>query len=101
MESIVMDNARPHAMRILLNGDVRDIEPDTTVKSLLDSLGLDARIVAVEVNRAVIKRERYPTTRIPEGAEVEVVAFVGGGGQVTTGDDRSRRVTTVATGGDW
>jgi sulfur carrier protein len=74
-----MDYARPHAMRIILNGDARDIQADTTVKSLLDSLGLDPRIVAVEVNRAVVKRDRYPTTRIPEGAEVEVVAFVGGG----------------------
>ena len=66
-------------MRILLNGDARDIQSDTTVKSLLDSLGLDPRLVAVEVNRAIVKRDRYSTTRIPEGAEVEVVAFVGGG----------------------
>ena len=79
MESIVIEYAGPHLMRILLNGDVRDIQPDTTVKSLLDSLGLDPRVVAVEVNRAVIKRDRYATMRIPEGAEVEVVAFVGGG----------------------
>ena len=79
MESIVMDYADPHAMRILLNGDARDIQPDTTVKSLLDSLGLDSRVVAVEVNRSVVKRDRYATTEIPEGAEVEVVAFVGGG----------------------
>ena len=79
MESIVIEYAGPHLMRILLNGDVRDIQPDTTVKSLLDSLGLDPRVVAVEVNRAVVKRDRYATVRIPEGAEVEVVAFVGGG----------------------
>ena len=75
-----MDYSGPHAMRILLNGDTRDIDPDTTVKSLLDSLGLDPRVVAVEVNRAIVKRDRYTTTRIPDGAEVEVVAFVGGGG---------------------
>ena len=74
-----MDYAGPHAMRILLNGDAHDIQPDTTVKSLLDSLGLDSRVVAVEVDRAVVKRDRYATTHIPEGAEVEVVAFVGGG----------------------
>ena len=79
MESIVLDNAGPHVMRILLNGDARDIQPDTTVKSLLDFLGLDPRVVAVEVNRTVVKRDRYTTMRIPEGAEVEIVAFVGGG----------------------
>jgi len=79
MESIVMDYQGPHVMRIVLNGDTRDIQPDTTVKSLLDSLGLDPRIVAVELNRAVVKRDRYAATLIPENAEVEIVAFVGGG----------------------
>jgi thiamine biosynthesis protein ThiS len=74
-----MDNAGPHGMRILLNGDARDIQPDTTVKSLLDTLGLDPRVVAVEVNRTVVKRDRYATMTIPADAEVEVVAFVGGG----------------------
>jgi len=74
-----MDYQGPHVMRIVLNGDTRDIQPDTTVKSLLDSLGLDPRIVAVELNRAVVKRDRYAATLIPENAEVEIVAFVGGG----------------------
>lgn len=66
-------------MRIQLNGDSRELEPGTTVKALLDQLGLDPRIVAVELNRSVVKRDRYPATTIPEHAEVEIVSFVGGG----------------------
>ena len=66
-------------MRILLNGEPHDLDPAATVLSLLESLSIDPRMVAVEVNRLVVKRERFADTRIPKDAEVEVVAFVGGG----------------------
>jgi sulfur carrier protein len=66
-------------MRILLNGEPRELQPGTTVKVLLELLNLDPRVVAVEVDRLVVKRERYLATVIPENAEVEIVAFVGGG----------------------
>ena len=48
-------------------------------QALLDRLSIDARTVAVEHNRKVVKRARYTETMIEEGAEVEIVAFVGGG----------------------
>ena len=67
------------SMQITLNGEPRDLQHETSVKSLLELLGLDARLVAVELNRVVIKRDRYPATVIPDKAEVEIVAFVGGG----------------------
>lgn len=50
-----------------------------TVQALLDRLKIDPRIVAVECNQVVVKRARYADTVIDEGAEVEIVAFVGGG----------------------
>jgi sulfur carrier protein len=66
-------------MRILLNGEPRDLPGPQTVRALLDRLGIDARMVAVEVNRTVIRRDRHDETPVPEGAEVEIVSFVGGG----------------------
>ena len=74
-----MDYPGPLCMHILLNGDRRDLPLGTSVKSLLDLLGLDSRTVAVEVNRKVVKRDHYAATPLPAGAEVEVVSFVGGG----------------------
>lgn len=68
-------------MHILLNGEARDVVSGTSVQQLLEAMGVDARVVAVELNRTVVKRDRYPSTVIPENAEVEVVAFVGGGSQ--------------------
>ena len=66
-------------MRIHLNGEPRDLPGPVTVRALLDSLGLDARLVAVEMNRVVVKRQAYDASLVTEGAEVEIVAFVGGG----------------------
>jgi thiamine biosynthesis protein ThiS len=66
-------------MTIILNGEKRHLTAPCSVGALLDQLGIDARVVAVEVNRAVIKRTRHHDTVITDGAEVEIVSFVGGG----------------------
>jgi thiamine biosynthesis protein ThiS len=66
-------------MRILLNGDPADLPGPMSVQALLESLGIDPRTVAVECDRVVIKRARYAETMIHADAEVEIVAFIGGG----------------------
>jgi len=66
-------------IRVMLNGERRDLEVPVTILALLDHLKIDPRTVAVEHNRAVVKRARYEDTVIDDGAEVEIVAFVGGG----------------------
>lgn len=66
-------------MRIRLNGDLHELAAPETVATLLDRLGIDPRTVAVELDRAVIKRARYADTPVRDGADVEIVAFVGGG----------------------
>lgn len=66
-------------MRIVLNGEPRDVPRPLSVGGLLEILGLDARIVAVEVNRVVVRRAHYHDANLAAGDEVEIVAFVGGG----------------------
>jgi sulfur carrier protein len=51
-----------------------------TVAELLDTLDIDPRRVAVELNLVVLKRQAYATTRIRPGDSMEIVNFVGGGG---------------------
>jgi sulfur carrier protein len=68
-------------MRITLNGDPHDLPAPMTIQHLLERLNIDPRIVAVELNRVVVKRDRYSGTVIADGAEVEIVTFVGGGRQ--------------------
>src|SRR4051812_25002855 len=50
-----------------------------TVAELLAQLGVDAKRVAVEVNRELVPRSRHAQTRLAAGDEVEVVTLVGGG----------------------
>ena len=66
-------------MTIRLNGEVRTLPHVMTVAELLRRLDIDAQLVAVEMNRVVVKRARYADTPVTDGAEVEIVAFVGGG----------------------
>jgi sulfur carrier protein len=66
-------------IHVTLNGERRALEAPVTVLALLDRLEIDPRLVAVEHNRTVVKRARYADTVVDDGAEVEIVAFVGGG----------------------
>lgn len=66
-------------MRLLVNGEERQVEPSTTVKQLLSSLGLEDTLVAVERNEEVVPRALHESTRLSDGDTVEVVHFVGGG----------------------
>ena len=64
---------------IMLNGERREWPRALTITHLLDDLSLDSRVVAVELNRLVVKRGRYVDTLVQDGDEVEIVSFVGGG----------------------
>ena len=66
-------------MRLLVNGEEQRVEPSTTVKQLLSSLGLEDTLVAVERNEEVVPRALHESTRLSDGDRVEVVHFVGGG----------------------
>jgi thiamine biosynthesis protein ThiS len=67
-------------MTIQLNGEPQVLAAPMSVTALLGTLEVDPRRVAVEVNRVVVRRAQYDATVIGDGAEVEIVAFIGGGG---------------------
>lgn len=66
-------------MRLVVNGEERQVEPSTTVQALLASLGLGDTLVAVERNEEVVPRAKHESTELHDGDRVEVVHFVGGG----------------------
>jgi thiamine biosynthesis protein ThiS len=69
----------PSPLTITLNGDRHQIPEPMTVDALLASLELDPRRVAVEHNRAIVRRPRYGEVVVADGDTVEIVNFVGGG----------------------
>ena len=65
--------------QVTLNGEHRDFPPGTTLLDLVRSLNLEPERVAIELNRAIVKRELWSGAVIADGAEIEIVQFVGGG----------------------
>lgn len=66
-------------MQISVNGELRRLDDGTTVRRLLDELGITAARVAVEVNREIVPKAEHATTTLADGDKVEIVTFVGGG----------------------
>jgi thiamine biosynthesis protein ThiS len=63
---------------LCINGENRQIK-SSTVAALINELDLANRRVAVELNKQIVSRERYETTALSAGDNIEVVHFVGGG----------------------
>jgi len=66
-------------MRVILNGEEREIPNGLTILGLLEYLKLNPERVAIERNREVIPRAAWATVKICEGDRLEIVHFVGGG----------------------
>lgn len=66
-------------MIIKLNGKEKKITENTTILSLLEELKLNPQKVAVELNRTIIKKEKFDSQELQDGDEIEVLQFVGGG----------------------
>ncbi|PIB92039.1 sulfur carrier protein ThiS [Caulobacter sp. FWC2] len=66
-------------MRLLLNGEERDVADVVTIADLVGALGLDARKVAVERNLEIAPRSTYAHTELADGDRIEIVTFIGGG----------------------
>lgn len=66
-------------MKIIINGEEREISEGTTVSQLLKDMNTPAVGIAVERNREIVSRSLHPTTVLEEGDELEIVKMVGGG----------------------
>lgn len=66
-------------MRVVINGEGRDIPDNLSIEELLRHLELRLERVAVERNREIVKRERWGAVPLEEGDRLEIVHFVGGG----------------------
>lgn len=65
--------------RIEVNGEPREVGDGTTVRGVLELLGLGETLVAVERNGAIVRRAQHAQTAVSDGDQLEVVHFVGGG----------------------
>jgi thiamine biosynthesis protein ThiS len=66
-------------MEVVINGEPRQVPPAINLQDLLRLLELKEDRVAVELNRGIVQRHRWPETLLRDQDRLEVVQFVGGG----------------------
>ena len=74
-----MSTSTTESIAVEVNGQTRRFARGGTVATLVASLGLDMRKVAVERNEAIVPRSRYDETALAAGDRIEIVHFIGGG----------------------
>ncbi|RUS99394.1 thiamine biosynthesis protein ThiS [Dulcicalothrix desertica PCC 7102] len=62
-----------------VNGEPRTCTEQTPLPDLLQQLGFNPRLVAVEYNGEILHRQHWETTKIKANDNLEIVTIVGGG----------------------
>ena len=66
-------------MKIILNGELKIISGCKNILQLLEKFKLTPMMVAVELNKKIIKKELFNSTEIKDGDKIEIVRMMGGG----------------------
>jgi sulfur carrier protein len=66
-------------MKIMFNGEARELKSDTTVAALLRELNINPNRIAVEVNLTIVPRSQQEGYLLRDGDHLEIVTLVGGG----------------------
>jgi sulfur carrier protein len=75
--STSIDSFQP--IQVQVNGEPRQCRPQTRLPDLLEQMGLNPRLVAVEYNGEILHRQFWDGTEIQDGDRLEIVTIVGGG----------------------
>ncbi len=70
-------------MNININGESRSFAEGSSIRDVLDHMGLLEKPVVVELNLEIVSKERWEGQRLKEGDQMEVIGFVGGGANHT------------------
>ena len=65
--------------KIQLNGSSYEINIETNLNQLLNKLKIQKTKVAIEVNGAIVEKNKYLKVILNKGDKVEIVHFIGGG----------------------
>lgn len=74
-----MPELQTEQIQIVVNGELRRVRRGLSVTALLAELGIASDRVAVELNRAIVRKPQWEATPVLDGAQLEIVQFVGGG----------------------
>ena len=66
-------------MEVLVNGQPKKLDAETNLSGLLKILSLPDKMIAVEVNKQVVRKKDWETVKLNDADKIEIVHFVGGG----------------------
>lgn len=66
-------------MTVIVNGETRTVEANSTLKSMIEMLKLEGKVMAAAVNMNIVKQAEWGSHRLSDGDKIELLDFVGGG----------------------
>jgi len=67
-------------MKVTINGSDHEFDVEgASIAHMLDTLGLESKKIAVELNLEIVPKSKFSDTRLQNGDAIEIVQFVGGG----------------------
>lgn len=66
-------------MKLIINGEDRTVEENTTLKQIITDLQIEDKVMAAAVNMEIVKKENWDSFVPNDGDKLELLQFVGGG----------------------
>ena len=66
-------------IKIFINGDLKKFPQETNIVSVLESLNISSKHIAIEINESLVFRSDWKETNLKDGDKVEIVKAIGGG----------------------
>ncbi len=66
-------------IKIFINGDLKKFPSETNIVSVLESLNISSKHIAIEINENLVFRSDWQETNLKDGDKIEIVKAIGGG----------------------
>lgn len=66
-------------IKILLNGESKELTEEINLTQLLKQFSLPPERIAIELNQEVVRKKDWENIEIKDADKIEIVHFVGGG----------------------
>tara|TARA_B100001057_G_scaffold436392_1_gene467439 strand:- start:6263 stop:6478 length:216 start_codon:yes stop_codon:yes gene_type:complete len=66
-------------IKIYVNGDLKQFPLKINIISILESLNISSKHIAIEINESLVFRSDWEKTNLKDGDKVEIVKAIGGG----------------------
>ena len=66
-------------IKIFINGDLKKFPSETNIVSVLESLNISSKHIAIEINENLVFRSDWQETNLKDGDKLEIVKAIGGG----------------------